>query len=334
MGAKVFTRVGLPLKIAEEMLSQVGAQLVFAPLWTEDDIIQNATEADAIIAGSTEPYTKKAIQAMSKCKIISRYGIGYNNIDVAEATRQGIPVTVVPDASIHEVSDFAMACILAFSRKIFPLAQAVRMGAWKTGSEELNKVRGKMFRLNRQVLGLVGMGRIGSLVAQKAKAFGMKVMVYDPYITPEAAQKAEVEQVDFDRLLRKSDYISLHAPLTPETNKLFGLKEFKRMKSTAYIVNTARGALIDEQALYQAVKERWIAGAVLDVMDPEPPRPDNPLLKLDQVLITGHSSWFSESSIEELQQRAAEAVILALQGKWPSSIINPEVKEQKNRRIT
>jgi D-3-phosphoglycerate dehydrogenase len=333
MPTKVVTREGLALNLAKEMLSKVGAQLIFAPLWSEDDIVKHAADADAVIVGSTEPYTQKAIRAMTQCQIISRYGIGHSNIDVEEATRQGIPVTVVADASMHEVSDYALAFILAFSRRLFPLVQAVRAGGWKPGLVEIVKARGKMFRLNQQVLGLVGMGRIGALVAQKARAFGLKVLVYDPYVSPEAAQKAGVERVDFERILKESDYISLHAPLTPETNKLFGLKEFRKMKPTGYIINAARGALIDEQALCQAITEGLIAGAGLDVTDPEPPAPDNPLLKLDRVLLTGHSSWFSESSTQELQQRAAENVLSVLEGKWPSSLVNPEVKEQKNRRI-
>ena len=333
MAAKVVTREGLELSLAEEILSKAGAQLVVAPLWSEDEIAKYAADADAVIVGSTEPYTPKAIQALTRCKIISRYGIGYSNIDVKEATRQGIPVSIVADAGMHEVSDYALAFILAFSRKLFPLIQTVRAGNWKPGRGEIMKARGKMFRLNQQVLGLVGMGRIGALVAQKAKAFGLRVLVYDPYITAEAAQKAGAERADFDRVLRESDYISLHAPLTPETKKLFGLKEFKKMKPTAYIINAARGALIDEQALGQAITEGLIAGAGLDVTDPEPPLPDNPLLKLDGVFLTGHSSWASEKSSEELQQRAAENVVIALQGKYPSSLVNPEVKEQKNRRI-
>jgi len=333
MAIKVVTREGLGLDLAEEMLSKAGAQLIVAPLWSEEEIAKHAADADAVIVGSTEPYTEKAIRAMTRCKIISRYGIGYSNIDVKEATRQGIPVAIVTDASMHEVSDYALAFILAFSRKLFPLIQTVRAGNWKPGRGEIMKARGKMFRLNQQVLGLVGMGRIGALVAEKAKAFGLRVLVYDPYVSPEAAQKAGAERVDFDRVLRESDYISLHAPLTPETNKLFGLKEFQKMKPTAYIINAARGALIDEQALGQAITEGLIAGAGLDVTNPEPPLPDNPLLKLDRVFLTGHSSWCSESSTRELQQRAAENVLLVLQGKWPSSLVNPEVKEQKNRRI-
>ncbi len=333
MAVKVLARVGLPAETVKEILTKAGVELVFAPLWKEGDIIAHAADADAVIVGATEPYTKKAIQALAKCKILSRMGIGYSNIDVDEATRQGIPVTVVLDASVHEVSDYALACILAFNRKLIPLDRAVKGGAWRVNSGEIMKARGKMFRLNQQTLGLVGMGRIGGLLASKAMALGMRVIVFDPYLTPEAIRETGGEPADFETLLAESDYISLHAPLTPQTNQLFGMEEFRKMKPTAYIINAARGALIDEGALHQALIEGLIAGAGLDVTEPEPPAPDNPLLNLDQVVATGHSSFNSDASNRELQQRAAEAVLTALRGEWPPFLINPKVKEQKNCRI-
>jgi len=333
MPSKVVARVGLDFAPAEKMLAEAGAQLILAPLWTEEDLIKYAADADAVIVAATEPYTKRVIQTLRKCRIISRLGIGFNNIDVAEATRQGIPVAVVLDASVHEVSDHALAFLLGFSRKVFSLAQAVRKGTWKTGSTEIVRARGQMFRLNQQTLGLVGVGRIGSRMAPKARALGMRVLGYDPYLSALELQQKGAEKVDFDQLLREADFISLHAPLTSETQRMFGLKEFRKMKSTAVIINTARGALIDEQALYQALVEGSIAGAGLDVCEPEPPAQDNPLFQLEQVLITGHSAFFSESSMLELQQKATEAVIAALRGDWPPVLVNPEVKEQNNRRI-
>jgi D-3-phosphoglycerate dehydrogenase len=333
MAMKVLARVGLPAEVTKEILAKAGVELVFAPLWKEEDIVALGADADAVIVGATEPYTQKAIQALSKCRILSRMGIGFSNIDVEEATRQGIPVTVVLDASVHEVSDHALACILAFNRKLIPLDRAVKNGAWRVNSEEMLKARGKMFRLNQQTLGLVGMGRIGGHLARKAAALGMRVIVFDPYLTPEAIRQTGGEPADFERLLAESDYISLHAPLTPQTNKLFGLKEFRKMKPTACIINAARGALIDEGALHQALTEGIIAGAGLDVTEPEPPAPGNPLLTLEQVVATGHSSFNSDASNRELQQRAAEAVLTAFRGEFPPFLINPKVKEQKNCRI-
>ena len=333
MTFKVVARTGFPYTLAETILKDAGIRMVRVPLVMENQIIEYAADADAALVSAIEPYTSTAIRALRKCKIISRLGIGFNNIDVEEATRQGIPVAVVLDASVEEVSDHALAFILAFSRKIFPLNQAIRKGVWKAGTGEINQVRGQMFRLNTRILGIVGVGRIGSRVARKARAFGLRVLGYDPYLSAEELWKSGAEKVEFDQLLKEADFVSLNAPLTAETNKMFGLKEFQKMKPTAFLINTARGGIIDEQALYKVIKEGRIAGAGLDVNDPEPPSSDNPLLTLDQVLMTGHSAFFSESSMQDLEQRAVKAIILALQGQWPAFLANPEVKEKENRRI-
>jgi len=333
MSLKVVARAGLDFTVAEKVLSEAGVGLVQAPLWSEEDIIKHAADADAAIVAATEPYTARVIQTLGKCRILSRMGIGYNNIDVEAATRQGIPVAVVLDASVHEVSDQAMAFLLAFSRRLFPLAQAVRKGIWRAGSAEIVKARGRMFRLNEQTLGVVGAGRIGGRMPAKARAFGMRVLAYDPYLSAQELQQKGAEKVEFDQLLRESDFISIHAPLTPETRGMFGLKEFRKMKPTAFIINTARGAIIKEGDLHQALVEGAIAGAGLDVSDPEPPDPKNPLFQLEQVLITGHSAFFSETSMMELQRKAAEAVVAVLRGEWPPVVVNPEVKDRENRRI-
>ena len=333
MSLKVVARTGLDFAVAEKVLSEAGVGLVPAPLWTEEDIIQHAADADAAIVSATEPYTARVIQTLGKCQILSRMGIGYNNIDVEAATRQGIAVAVVLDASVHEVSDQAMAFLLAFSRRLFPLVQAVRNGIWRAGSAEIIKARGRMFRLNEQTLGVVGAGRIGGRMPAKARAFGMRVLAYDPYLSAQELQQKGAEKAEFEQLLGESDFISIHAPLTSETQGMFGLKEFRKMKPTAFIINTARGAIIKEGDLHQALVEGAIAGAALDVSDPEPPDPKNPLLQLEQVLITGHSAFFSETSMMELQQKAAEAIVAALRGQWPPVVVNPEVKDRKNRRI-
>jgi D-3-phosphoglycerate dehydrogenase / 2-oxoglutarate reductase len=329
---KVVTGVTLNTRFMQDILKTVGAELIQLTLKNEADVIEHAADADGVIVG-LEPYTKKAIEAMGRCKIISRTGVGYSNIDVDAATRQGIPVAIAMGSNMYEVSDYAVACILAFNRKLFPLAQAVRSGVWRGGSQSLVKARGNMRRLSQQTLGLIGMGRIGSLVVQKVKGFGMRVLVFDPYVSADVARKLGAEAADFETVLSQSDYISLHAPLTSETKHLLGLPEFKKMKPSAYLINAARGGLIDEKALHQAITEGIIAGAALDVTDPEPPDPDNPLLNLDQVLVTGHSSWCSDMSISEGQSMAAEAVVQALRGIWPSYLVNPEVKQQKNARI-
>jgi D-3-phosphoglycerate dehydrogenase len=333
MAFKVIARPDLPTLVAKDILKQAGADLVQLPVFTEEDLIKHGADADAALISAIEPYTARVIQSLPKCRILARTGIGFNNIDAAEATRQGIAVAIVLDASVNEVSDQAMAFLLAFSRRIFPVAQAVRQGLWKAGSKGMEEARGEMRRLNEQTLGIVGVGRIGSRMAAKAGAFGLRVLGYDPYLAAEELRHRGVEKVDFTTLLEAADYISIHAPLSAETKNMFGTAEFKKMKPTAVIINTARGAIIDEKALCRALREKGIAGAGLDVTDPEPPAADHPLLKLDQVLVTGHLAYYSETSVRELHVKSAEAIVAALGGQWPPFLANPEVRERPNRRI-
>lgn len=330
---KVLCRSGL-LEGEEADLSAIGAQTIVATLSTEGDIIGYANDIDAAIVGATEPYTRRVIEALKKCKVISRLGIGCNNIDLAAATEYGIPVAYVPDASIIEVSDHAIALLLCFSRKLIPISQAIREGAWQPGQKDILPLRRPISRLSEQTLGLVGLGRIGGAVCKKARVFGMRVIIYDPYLSVATIQQLGAEQADFDKILIDSDYVSLHAPLTEETKHLFGLEQFKKMKPTAYLINTARGGLIDEKALIAALSKGYIAGAGLDVTDPEPPKPDNPLLQMENVIATGHTAFYSQSSARELRQRTVGAVIAALTGQWPQILANPEVRDRSNCRLT
>jgi D-3-phosphoglycerate dehydrogenase len=333
MAFKVLARPDLPTLVAKDILRQAGAELVQLPVFTEADLIQHGADADAALISAIEPYTAKVIRALPKCRILARTGIGFNNIDAEEATRQGIAVAIVLDASVNEVSDQAMAFLLAFSRRIFPVAQAVRQGLWKAGSKGMEDARGQMRRLNEQTLGIVGVGRIGSRMAEKGRAFGLRVVGYDPYLSAAELQKRGAEKADFATLLEGADYVSIHAPLSAETKNMFGPAEFKRMKPTAVVINTARGGIIDEKALCQALSERMIAGAGLDVTNPEPPSADSPLLKMDQVLVTGHLAYYSETSVRELHVKSAEAIVAALRGEWPPFLANPDVTQQPNRRI-
>jgi len=314
--------------IEEDAIASIGASLIKAPSRTEDLLIANCRDADAVLAGANEPYTERVIAALEHCRVISRVGIGYDNIHVEAATAKGIPVSIVPDYCVAEVSDHAMAFILTFARKIIPVSQAVRAGHWRAGSQTIANIRKPMRRLAGQTLGIVGLGRIGKALARKAQAFGLRVIAVDPYVTAEQASNLGVERVDLDSLLRQSDYISLHALLTDATKKLIDGPALKKMKSTAVIINNARGGLIDEAALYAAVSEERIAGAGIDVTDPEPPRTDDPLLQLDNVLVTAHSSFYSAEGVVELRQRAVEAVVQVLQGGWPPFLANPEVMQR------
>ena len=332
MSFKVISGIGKGPELVEA-LATVDAELVRAPIWTEDDLIANAQDADAVMVGAAERYTRRAIQALTKCRVISRMGVGYDNIDVDAATEQGIAVAYVPDASIVEVSDHAAALLLALSRKLIPIDHLVREGAWQLGNWDIFNKRVPMFRLSEQTIGVVGAGRIGGAFVRKARVFCKRVIVYDPYLSAETVKGMGAEPVDFESLLRESDFISLHPLHTEETEHILGLEEFKQMKPTAYIVNTGRGELIDEKALLTALTEGYIAGAGLDVTDPEPPQPDNPLFKLDNVIVTAHSAFYTEDSMRDLRQRTVQAVVVALRGEWPPFVVNPEVKERDNRRI-
>ncbi len=299
---------------ARELLAGIGAEIQLAAEPTPDAIMKLAKDADGVLVTYAK-ITGDMIRQMTKCRVISRFGIGVDNVDIPVATEKGIVVTKVPDYCIDEVSDHAMALLLSAVRKIPMGTDQVHAGTWKMP----NFV--PIHRLRGSVLGLAGFGRIPQLVAPKAQAFGMKVIAFDPYLPKEVFDKAGVEQVDFPTLLKRSDYISVHSPLTPETKGLFGADAFKQMKKGAYIVNTARGPVIDEQALAAAIDSGHIAGAGLDVMTTEPPV-NSPLIGKKNVIITPHTSFYSDESLVELQTKAAQEVANVLTGKPARNPVN------------
>jgi D-3-phosphoglycerate dehydrogenase len=306
---------------AREVLSRIGATLSLAAEPTPAAILGVATEADALLVTYAK-ITAEVIQRMTRCRIISRFGIGVDNVDVAAATSAGIVVTKVPDYCIDEVSDHTMALLLALARKI-PFANArVHAGRWEMPAVV------PIHRLRGSVLGLVGFGRIPQLVAPKAQSFGIQVVACDPYVPPDVLARAGVEGVDFARLLKISDFVSIHSPLLPETTRLFRADVFRQMKPTAYLINTARGPIVDEAALAQALDARQLAGAALDVMEQEPPSSSSVLFGRDNVIITPHVSFYSEESLVELQTKASEEVVAVLSGRAPRNPVNPEVLQR------
>jgi D-3-phosphoglycerate dehydrogenase len=252
---------------------------------------------------------------MTRCRIISRFGIGVDNVDLEAATAAGIVVTKVPDYCIDEVSDHAMALLLAAVRKIPFANRQVHAGEWRMPAVV------PIHRLRDRVLGLVGFGRIPQLVAPKARAFGLRVVAYDPYVPDDVFENADVAKVDFPSLLRISDYVSIHSPLVPETRGLFNADAFRQMKPSAYLINTARGPIIDEAALAAALDAKQIAGAAVDVMTQEPPV-GSPLVGRDDVIITPHTSFYSEESLIELQTKAAQEVVRVLTGQPVRNPVN------------
>jgi len=317
---------GMPLE--EEIITNAGAELEKNLIFTEDEIIENARDADGIIAGTTvQPFTRRVIENLTKCRIIANLGIGYDKLDLEAATDHGICATNVPDYCLGELSDTTMLLILALARKLMITTAAVKEGKWFTNLQDRQMLM-PMYRIQGQTLGLIGLGRIARTLVPKARSLGLKVIAYDPYIPPEVAKGLGVEPVDLERLLKESDFVSIHAHLTKENERMIGLDQLKMMKPTAYLVNTARGQMVDQQALYTALTEGLIAGAGLDVMDPEPPNPDDPLLKLDNLIATGHSAQLSEDAEAEMWRRPLEEVASVLKGEWPRAWLNPEVKEK------
>ncbi|HKC58425.1 MAG TPA: C-terminal binding protein [Vicinamibacterales bacterium] len=318
MAAKYFVAVAdsvFPnLDPATEVLAGIGAELALAADSSPESVMKLAADADAVLV----TYAKidgDMIRRMNKARIISRFGIGVDNVDLDAATQKGIVVTKVPDYCIDEVSDHAMALLLAAVRKIPTATDQVHAGTWKMP----NFV--PIHRLRGSVLGLVGFGRIPQLVAPKAKAFGMRVVAFDPYVPADVFRNLGVEKVEFADLLKMSDYVSIHSPLTPETKGLFGADAFRQMKKGSYLVNTARGPIVDEAALAAAVDSGHIAGAALDVMTNEPPV-NSPLIGARNVIITPHTSFYSEESLVELQTKAAQEVANVLTGKAARNPVN------------
>ena len=300
---------------ATQVLSELNAELKLAKGTTPEDILAIAREADGLLVTYAK-VPSQLIEQLKRCKVIARFGIGVDSVDIDAATRAGIMVTNVPEYCEDEVSDHAMALLLSLIRKIPYANKKTHAGVWSMPAVV------PIHRLRGSVLGLAGFGKIPRLVAVKAQAFGLQVQTYDPYVSSEAAAKLGVKLVSLPDLLSTSDYISIHAPLTPETDRMFNADAFRQMKRSALLVNTARGQLVDVEALVEALDKKLIAGAALDVLPQEPPPPNSRLLGRDDVILTPHTSFYSEESLVELQTKAAQQVALVLSGKEPRYPIN------------
>ncbi len=292
-----------------------GAELAAFQVKDEEGLIEIVRDADAVVVQYAN-ITPKVIKAMEHCKMIIKYGIGVNNIDSMAATEKGIYICNVPDYGIDEVSNHAIAMMLALAKKLPIVTKSLRGGEWGY----LSTI--PLFRLQDSTLGLVGLGRIPSLVAKKMSGFGMNILAYDPYANEEYARSQGVTLVDFDTLIEKSDFVSVHCPQTEETTHLFNKEVFTRMKKTAFLINTARGPIVDQTALIEALKSGEIAGAGLDVFEQEPIEKDSELLKMDNVIATPHCAWYSEQAITTLQRKVAEEVINVLKGNKPFNCTN------------
>jgi D-3-phosphoglycerate dehydrogenase len=311
------------VNIERAIIEGAGLHLTAAQCKTEDELIAVARDADAIIA-QYATVGEKAIAALTRCQVIARYGTGVDIVDVDAATRHGILVTNVPnDWCENEVADHAMALLLTLARKIRAYDEATRAGTWRwqTGAP--------IHRLRGSVLGLLSFGAIAQAIAARAAGFGMRVIAHDPYVADENVVNAGAAPVAFGELLEQADYLVIQAPLTAQTYHLIGEAELRRMKPSAFLINTARGPIVDDDALNRGLREGWIAGAGLDDIEEEPAKqrdwePSNPLFALPNAVVTPHAAYYSEEAIHTVRDFAAHEVVRVLTGRQALSPVNAD----------
>lgn len=303
------------IEIERKVIGESGYTLQDYQCKDESALTEIVRDADAVIC-QFAPITKRVIDSMQNCKAIIRYAIGVDNIDVAAATKKGIYVCNVPDYGIDEVSNHTVTLLLALIRKLLPMSKSACEGKWDYS------IGKPMFRTAGSTLGLIGLGRIPALIVKKMKGFDMQMLCYDPYVDADRAKEAGVELVDLSTLLKKSDYISVNCPLNDETRHMIDAKAFGMMKNTAIIVNTARGGVICEKDLIDALQDGIIAAAGIDVAEKEPIDPDSPLLKMDNVIVTPHMAWYTEEAVQTLQRMVAEEAVRVLSGQKPKNPVN------------
>ena len=300
------------------VLKEAGAKLVEAESGNEEELIRLVAEADGILTCFKE-VTEAVIQAGEKLQVIGRYGIGVDNIDIEAATRLGVPVTNVPAYCLDEVAEHAMAFLLACGRGICIYDSAIKEGNWELATGR------PIYRIRGRTLGILGFGKIGQTLAEKASGFGMEIIAHDAFIDDEIIRSGGAEPVSLDDIVTRSDFLSIHTPLNPDTRHLINEERLRNMKSGAYLLNAARGGIIDLHALAVALEKGWIAGAAIDVFEPERLPAEHPLLKAPNLVATPHVAFYSEESVLELQRLAAENVAAILSNRRPESVVNPEV---------
>ena len=314
-------------EIEREVLSAVEGEIMLAGGGTPAEIIELAPRADAILT-CWKDVPPEALDIAPYCKVVSRYGIGLDNIPIGRATELGMLVTNVPDFCLEEVSDHVMALLLATARQLLPLARNPDRSGWtRETPRPIPRVRG-------QTLGLIGFGNIARALVPKALGFGLRVIAYTPRLQQSDAPEGVEVTNDLAALLSNSDYVSIHCPLTEETAHIIDESALAQMKSSALLINTSRGGVIDEEALIRALQDGRIGGAALDVTDPEPPSADNPLLALENVIVTPHAAFYSVEATAELARKAAANVVTVLQGGVPATLVNEEVLDRDNCRLS
>ena len=320
---KVYVTREIPergLKIIEERFD--------AEVWPEygpppkEVIIEKARNVDAVVSLLSDKIDAEVFVASPKLKIVAQMAVGFDNIDVKEATRRGICVTNTPEVLTETTADFAWALLMAVARRVVEADRYVRTGKWKV-SWHPSMLLGR--DVHGATIGIVGAGRIGSSVAKRAKGFNMEILYHDVVPRPELEKELGAKRVNLDTLFKESDFISIHVPLTNQTYHMINEEKLRLMKKTAYVINNSRGAVVDEKALYRALEEEWIAGAGLDVFEREPTQLNNPLLKLDNVVVAPHISSSSHETRSRMAEMVAENLIAFFEGTVPPNLVNREV---------
>jgi glyoxylate reductase len=289
-------------------------------------IIEKAAKVDALATLLSDKIDAEVFDAAPNLKIVAQMAVGFDNVDVAEATKRGIYVTNTPGVLTETTADFAWALLMAVARRVVEADKYVRSGQWKVGWHPM-MLQGR--DIYGATLGIVGLGRIGCAIALRAKGFNMKVLYHDVIRRPDYEKEYDLKFTDVDTIFKTADFITINTPLTKETRHLVDEKKLRMMKKTAYIVNNARGPIVDQNALYKALKEGWIAGAALDVFEEEPTPVDNPLLKLDNIVVAPHISSASFETRAKMAEMVAENLIAFFEGKTPPNLVNPEVAKIK-----
>ena len=307
----------------EFALAQIGAELQVGQHRSEEAVLSYAAQADLVMVQSVRALlTGAVIRKLTHCRGIIRMGLGYDSIDLAAATEMGIPVSNVVDWCTDEVAEHAIALLLSGARHIPALNSSLKSGSWK------RTLALPTYRLRGKCVGIIGFGRIGQAVALRLSGFGMTLLAYDPYIDADTIAQFHAQKVRLEELLAGSDFISVHARLSAETWHLIGAAELGQMKPGAFLVNTSRGAIIDEIALIETLRSGRLSGAALDVMEIEPLPDDSPLRRMEQVTLTPHLSSYSEEAVAELYQKSTEIAVNLLTGRQVGTIVNPEFRRQ------
>jgi D-3-phosphoglycerate dehydrogenase len=297
------------------VLESIGAEVVIANLNTVEEVIEECKDADGIMC-NLSPMPAEVIEKLEKCKVISRYGVGYDNVDMAACTKKGIYLANVPDYCAEEVSDQALALMMACARKVARRDAQVRAGQWNVGkADPIYRIAGKTFTF-------LGFGMIARTLFRKIQGFNFRVLVYDPFLDAETVKSMGAEKVEWEQALREGDFISIHMPLNDKTRGLINEKAFDLMKPTSILINTSRGPVIDEKSLIDALQNKKINSAGLDVHTKEPMDKDNPLMKIENCVLTDHVGWYSEEAMSELKRKVAENVRDVLLGGKPKYPVN------------